>query len=218
MRGFQIVSLFGAWMTFAVVVQMAGSGPASAPAPETAKRAPAPVRVGLAPERPLDKPAAAKAEAVPASAKGTGRASDGAAVKIDASFDDPGRTLRWMLREGGNWVAVLVDRNHQPVGRVLADGRVIAPGIVTSGVPRLATAEVASSILPQGLPSGATAAWLVWPSRSWQQVEKGLRAYGDVSSAKVRYALTPQGLAVTVIEAQTAQGVVRPNATFYIQS
>lgn len=215
MRGLQTMSLFGAWTTLAVVVQLAGGGHAAAPA--AVKRASPPVQVGLAPqERPQAKQVAARAEAAPAPAKGTGRASDGAAIRIDASFDDPARTVSWMLREG-NWMAVLVDRDHRPVGRVLADGRVVAPGVVTSGVPRLATAEV-MSILPQGLPQGATAAWLIWPSRHWLQVERGLRAHGDIRSAKVRYSLTSQGLAVTVVEVQTAHGAVKPNDTFIVQS
>ena len=215
MRGLQIVSLLAAWTTFAVVLHVVGDGTAAAP-DATKRVSPPPIRVGLAQEQPKDKPAAAaRTEAVPASAKGAGRVSEGAAIRIDATFDDPAGTVRWMLRDGG-WMAVLVDRDHRPIGRVLADGRVIAPGVVTSGVPRLATAEVVS-IMPQGLPLGATAAWLVWP-RSWEQVQRGLRAYGDVHSAKVRYALTPRGLAVTVVEVQTAQGSIKPNETFVIQS
>lgn len=214
MRGLQIMSLLAAWTTFAVVLQVAGNGSA---APDSAKRASLPpIKVGLAPEQPKDKPPVARAEPVPASAKGAGRASEGPAIRIDATFDDPAGTVRWMLGAGG-WMAVVVDRNHQPVGRVLQDGKVVPPGVVTSGIPRQATAEVVS-IMPQGLPPGATAAWLVWPSRSWGALERGLRAYGDVHSAKLRYALAPHGLAVTVVEVQTAQGVTRPNAVFNIRS
>lgn len=215
MRGLQIMSLLAAWTTFAVVLQVAGNGSA---APDSAKRAsPPPIKVGLAPEQPKDKPPVARAEPVPASAKGAGRASEGPAIRIDATFDDPAGTVRWMLGAAGGWMAVAVDRNHQPIGRVLQDGKVVPPGVVTSGIPRQATAEVAS-IMPQGLPQGAVAAWLIWPSRYWQQVERGLRAYGDVRSAKVRYAPTQQGLAVTVVEVQTAQGVIQPNAVFNIRS
>lgn len=215
MRSLSIMSLLGAWMTFAVVLQLAGDG--AAVAPDATKRAlPPPIRVGLAQEQLADKPAAARAESVPATAKGAGRANDGVAIRIDATFDDPAGTVRWMLRDGG-WMAVVVDRNHQPVGRVLQDGKVVPPGVVTSGIPRQATAEVVN-IMPQGLPPGATAVWLVWPSRSWGVLERGLRAYGDVRSAKIRYTLTPQGLAVTVVEVQTAQGVIRPNAVFNIRS
>lgn len=214
MRGLQIMSLLAAWTTFAVVLQVAGNGSA---APDSAKRAsPSPIKVGLAQEQPKNKPPVARAEPVPAPAKGAGRASEGAAIQIDATYDDPTSTVRWMLSAGG-WMAVAVDRNHQPVGRVLQDGKVVPPGVVTSGIPRQATAEVVS-IMPQGLPPGATAVWLVWPSRSWGALERGLRAYGDVRRAKVRYALTPQGLAVTVVEVQTAQGVIRPNAVFNIRS
>lgn len=215
MRSLQIMSLLAAWTTFAVVLHVAGGGTAAAP--DATKRAsPPPIRVGLAQEQPKDKPPAARAEPVPASAKGAGRASEGPAIQIDATYDDPTSTVRWMLSAGG-WMAVAVDRNHQPVGRVLQDGKVVQPGVVTSGIPRQATAEVVN-IMPQGLPPGATAVWLVWPSRSWGALERGLRAYGDVRSAKVRYALTPQGLAVTVVEVQTAQGVIRPNAVFNIRS
>lgn len=215
MRSLSIMSLLAAWTTFAVVLHVAGGGTAAVP--DATKRAsPPPIRVGLAQERPKEKPAVARAEAVPASAKGAGRANDGVAIRIDATFDDPAGTVRWMLGAGG-WMAVVVDRNHQPVGRVLQDGKVVPPGVVTSGIPRQATAEVVN-IMPQGLPPGATAVWLVWPRSSWSALERGLRAYGDVRSAKVRYALTPQGLAVTVVEVQTAHGSIKPNETFAIQS
>lgn len=215
MRSLQIMSLLAAWTTFAVVLHVAGGGTAAVP--DATKRAsPPPIRVGLAQEQPKDKPIAARAEPVPASAKGAGRASEGVAIQIDATYDDPTSTVRWMLGAGG-WMAVVVDRNHQPVGRVLQDGKVVPPGVVTSGIPRQATAEVVN-IMPQGLPPGATAVWLVWPRSSWSALERGLRAYGDVHHARIRYTLTPRGLAVTVISVETARGSIKPNAVFDIQS
>lgn len=196
------------------VMAARNAGPA-APMPDKPRGQPAvAVAVHVAEEKPPSPPPAVARPVESAGDKSATAGRQGAAMKVEGILQDPGTLLPWMLSRG--WLAVLADKDNKLVGRILADRRVIAPSVVTGGVVRDATAELAGFI--GGLPSGAARGWLIWTAATWRQIEKKLRAHGDVHTVRLRYDLTRAGLlAVTIVEVRTTHAVERPGETFTIQ-
>ena len=207
-------SLVGTW-AFVIAFYLTGVAKEPTIAPSHPEPRPV-VRVGLSRETRGAESPKAHVEATPARpAAPGGRMQQGAAIRVEARFREPTQVVRWMLERG--WVAVLVGQDNKPLWRVLTNGRLVAPGVLTSGVPRQATAEVAG-ILAQELPQGVKAAWLVWPARTWGLLERKLLAHEGIYGARLEYVLTPEGLAVKVLEVHTVHGSKQPGEIFVINS
>lgn len=207
-------ALVGAWAVF-LTLGAVGAGP-TVLAPDRSREQPGtPVAVRAHQEKAPSPPTDAKASAGTAGKSPAGAGRQGAALKVDAVFHDPNSLLRWMLRNG--WVALLTDKDNRLTARVTAEGRLIDPTVVSAGIPRDATPEIAGFI--GGLPSGAARGLLIWPDRAWAVIERKIRAREELPhTARLRYDLSPAGaLAVTIVEIRSARGVTRPGETFIIQ-
>lgn len=205
----------GAWAVF-IALRLA-SGDVQAMASSARQERPTTVQVSLAEQRqkPVSTGEPRISSAKPSAPSGAQR--QGEALRVVATYREPARVIRWMLRNG--WNAILIDANGQPAAGVLSDGSVFAlTSRVVDGVPREAGPEVAA-ILPNGkFPPDVKTAWVIWSPTRWGQISARLHRYADIRSAKIEYQLTQRGLLVTIAEVRTGKGIELPGETFELDA